>query len=160
MFEEESGYLRGIFAGQLIDVHHIGSTSVPGLEAKPIIDIMPVVRDISLVDECNHDMQNIGYEPMGENGITGRRYFQKGGDNRTHHVHIYQVGSPDVERHLAFRDYLRTHPDTVEMYGTLKRQLAHQFPYDIDSYLNGKERLVLEIERRAVQWYRSSLTGS
>lgn len=78
MFKVETEYLRQIFEQQLINVHHIGSTSVPGLEAKPIIDIMPVVRDINLVDEFNHAMQNIGYKPMGENGIclTSRRMLE------------------------------------------------------------------------------------
>jgi GrpB-like predicted nucleotidyltransferase (UPF0157 family) len=154
MFEEEANKLRHIFGEQLVAIHHIGSTSVPGLEAKPIIDIMSVVKDIKLVDEHNESMQKIGYEPKGENGIPERRYFQKGGDNRTHHVHVYQVGSPHVERHMAFRDYLRTHPSVVKEYGDLKRKLAQEFPYDIESYIQGKERLVVTIEQQALEWYR------
>jgi GrpB-like predicted nucleotidyltransferase (UPF0157 family) len=113
---------------------------------------LPVVNDIKLVDEHNHFMQEIGYEPKGENGITGRRFFLKGGDNRTHHVHIFQAGSSEIERHLAFRDYLREHPKAVQEYGQLKQQLAQQFPYDIESYINGKNHLVLEIERKALEW--------
>jgi len=154
MFEEEANHLCHIFGEQLVAIHHIGSTSVPGLEAKPIIDIMPVVKDIKLVDEHNQSMQKIGYEPMGENGIPERRFFQKGGDNRTHHVHVYQVGSPHVERHLAFRDYLKTHPSVIKEYGDLKRKLAQEFPYDIESYIQGKERLVVKIEQQALEWYR------
>lgn len=99
-------------------------------------------------------MEAIGYEAKGENGIPGRRFFQEGGDNRTHHVHIYQAGSSEIERHLAFRDYLRTHPDAASEYGKLKRQLAQQFPYDIESYIEGKERLVVKIEQQALRWYR------
>lgn len=154
MFDEEADKITRIFGEQLVAIHHIGSTAVPGLEAKPIIDIMPVVKNITLVDEHNPSMQDIGYEPKGENGIPGRRYFQKGGDNRTHHVHIYQVGSPHIDRHLAFRDYLRTHPEEAKTYGHLKQQLAHQFPYDIESYIEGKEHLVLEIELKAIEWFR------
>jgi GrpB-like predicted nucleotidyltransferase (UPF0157 family) len=153
-YEEEANKLRRIFGGQLVAIHHIGSTSVPGLAAKPIIDILIVIKDISLVDKYNQDMQSIGYEAKGENGISGRRFFQKGGDNRTHHVHIFEVASPEIERHLAFRDYLRSHPDAAKEYGDLKRKLAQRFPYDIESYIKGKECLVAQIEKQAVEWYR------
>ncbi len=95
-FKEEANSLHSIFQHVLLDIHHIGSTSIPGLSAKPIIDLMPIVSDIQLVDHFNKEMKNLGYEAMGENGIIGRRYFQKGGDNRTHHVHIY------AECHQAF----------------------------------------------------------
>ena len=153
MYEEEAIKLRRIFGEQLVAIHHIGSTSIPGLEAKPIIDIMPVVEDINSVDEHNESMREIGYEPKGENGIPERRYFQKGGDNRSHHVHIFQVGNPHVERHLAFRDYLRTHPIEAREYGDFKQKLAQEFPYDIGSYVQGKESLVKDIEQRALEWY-------
>ncbi|MFP7298973.1 GrpB family protein [Neobacillus niacini] len=153
MFLEEAEKLKQIFGNEIVDIHHIGSTSVPGLKAKPIIDIMPVVKNINSVDKHNTVMQEIGYNPKGENGIAGRRYFQKGGDNRSHHIHIYQTGSKEIKRHLAFRDYLRTHPDAKIAYGDLKEKLAQQFPYDIDSYINGKDQLAKEIERRALDWY-------
>jgi GrpB-like predicted nucleotidyltransferase (UPF0157 family) len=156
MFEEEADKLRDIFGEEVLVIHHIGSTSVPGLKAKPIIDVMPVVKEINEVDKYNKAMQNIGYEPKGENGIPERRYFQKGGDNRTHHVHIYQLGNYEIERHLAFRDYLRTHPDSIKNYGELKQQLAHQFPHNIESYIDGKNNLVADIERRAIDWYKKN----
>lgn len=151
-FAEEAAKLKLIFGNEIVDIHHIGSTSVPGLKAKPIIDIMPVVQDIGIIDQYNQAMQNIGYKPKGENGIPGRRYFQKGGDNRSHHVHIYQVGSKEIHRHLAFRDYLKSYPDIMERYSELKERLAQQFPYDIDSYIKGKELLAKEIEEKALEW--------
>lgn len=150
IFEEESYKLHEVFGSEIIEVHHIGSTSVNGLRAKPIIDIMPVVRDINRIDEFNTAMVAIGYEPKGENGIAERRYFQKGGDNRTHHVHIYEWGNTEIERHLAFRNYLRAHPDVASKYGNLKEKLSQRFPYDIESYIKGKEQLVLEIDRKAI----------
>lgn len=156
LFAEEAGKLKLIFENEMVAIHHIGSTAVPGLKAKPIIDIMPVVKDISLVDKYNEEMQNIGYEPKGENGIPGRRYFQKGGDNRTHHVHVYQVGSTEIERHLAFRDYLLNHPHERKSYGALKEKLAEQFPYDIESYINGKDAFVIEIELKALEWAKEN----
>lgn len=155
MFEEEANILYKILDLEVIDIHHIGSTSVNGLKAKPIIDIMPVVKDINRIDKFNVSMMAIGYKPKGENGISNRRYFQKGGDNRTHHVHIYQLGSSEINRHLAFRDYLRAHPDVAKKYGDLKEYLSQRFPYDIESYIKGKELLSLEIERKAMVWYQS-----
>lgn len=156
MFEDESRKLRFVFDSEIIEIHHIGSTSVKGLSAKPIIDIMPVVKDINRIDDFNTAMVALGYKPKGENGISGRRYFQKGGDNRTHHVHIYESGNAEIERHLAFRDYLRAHPVEAKTYGNLKEELAKQFPYAIDLYIRGKESLSKEIVRKAVAWYYSS----
>lgn len=155
IFEEEANILYKILDLEVIDIHHIGSTSVNGLKAKPIIDIMPVVKDINRIDKFNVSMMAIGYKPKGENGISNRRYFQKGGDNRTHHVHIYQLGSSEINRHLAFRDYLRAHPEVAKKYGDLKEYLSQRFPYDIESYIKGKELLSLEIERKAMVWYQS-----
>ncbi|MBE1553825.1 GrpB family protein [Sporosarcina limicola] len=151
MFEEESRKLYEIFGAEIIDLHHIGSTSVNGLRAKPIIDMMPVVRDIHRINDYNRAMIAIGYEPKGENGIAGRRYFQKGGDCRTHHVHMYAWGHSEINRLLAFRDYLRAHPNLAQEYGDLKGELSQRFPYDIESYIKGKEQLALEINRKALE---------
>ncbi|MFD1021002.1 GrpB family protein [Thalassobacillus hwangdonensis] len=152
-FEEEKEKLRNIFGNELVAVHHIGSTSVEGLKAKPIIDILPVVKDIEKVDSFNEQMEAIGYEPMGEFGLPGRRYFRKGGDQRTHHIHMYEESNNEIDRHLAFRDYLRTHPDERERYGNLKEELAKQYPNDMESYINGKDSYVKEMERKALDWY-------
>lgn len=153
LFENEAEKLHRIFGPEIIKIHHIGSTSVNGLKAKPIIDMMPIVKEINRIDQYNPAMIGLGYEPKGENGIFGRRYFKKGGDNRTHHVHIYEVGNPEIERHLAFRNYLRAKPDVAKAYGDLKEELSQRFPYDMASYIKGKQQLALEIERNAVAWY-------
>lgn len=155
MFEAEAAKIKEIFSDELIAIHHIGSTSVPGMKAKPIIDIMPVVRDINAVDKFNDKMIELGYEPMGEFGLPGRRYFRKGGDNRTHHVHVYQLDNrTEIERHLALRDYLREHKDAAEEYGRLKEELARRFPDDIEAYMDGKDQFVKELEKKALKWYR------
>lgn len=154
-FEKEAAALHGIFGSEIIEIHHIGSTSVHGLSAKPIIDIMPVVKDILQVDQYDRKMSAIGYEAKGENGIAGRRYFQKGGDERTHHVHFYEKGSPEIERHLAFRDFLRAHPGKAKVYGDIKEKLAQEFPYDIESYIEGKAEFAARIEQEAIEWMRS-----
>lgn len=155
LFATEADELKRILGEELLAIHHFGSTSVPGLAAKSIIDMLGVVKDIELVDRFNAELQIFGYEGKGENGIPGRRYFQKGGDERTHHLHIYQIGSPEIGRHLVFRDFLRAHPDAAEEYGELKLRLAKQFPYDIDSYINGKEGLATDIQGQAIAWQRN-----
>ncbi|MFD1031604.1 GrpB family protein [Metaplanococcus flavidus] len=155
LFEEEAEQLKGILAKEIVAIHHFGSTSVPKLDSKPVIDILAIVKEIDLIDAYNDELQAMGYESKGENGIPGRRYFQKGGDDRTHHLHIYGDGSPEIERHLVFRDYLRTHPAVMKEYGGLKRNLSRQFPFDIDSYILGKEKLAAKIQKQALAWYRT-----
>ncbi|GGD96431.1 GrpB family protein [Paenibacillus nasutitermitis] len=153
-FSEEALKIKDIFGDELTNIHHIGSTSVPGLKSKPIIDIMPVVKDIEKTDSFNERMEQLGYECMGELGMKGRRYFRKGGDNRTHQVHVFQGDNKeDITRHLAVRDYLRTHPDEANRYGDLKENLAKQFPRDIEAYMNGKDAFVKELERKALNGY-------
>lgn len=154
-FEAEAARLRGIFKEELTDIHHFGSTSVPGLKAKPIIDMMPLVKNIEKVDLYNDKMIDLGYEPLGEYGIEGRRFFRKGGDRRTHHVHIFQFDhEKEITRHLAVRDYLRAHPEEANEYGALKQQLSKQFPEDMEAYINGKDRFVQELEQKALDWWR------
>lgn len=153
IFQLEALRLKGILGTEVVEVYHIGSTAVPGLSAKPIIDMMPVVNDITRIENYDDEMKKAGYKPKGENGIRGRRYFQKGGDERTHHVHIYEKGNKEIIRHLAFRDYLRKHPEDAMRYGRLKEQLALRYPYDIESYINGKHELALEIDKKALHWY-------
>ena len=90
MFEAEAALVREIIGDNLITIFHIGSTAVPGLKAKPVIDMLPVVRDVEALDGLTREFAAAGYEAMGEFGLPGRRYFRKGGANRTHQLHAYQ----------------------------------------------------------------------
>lgn len=160
-FESEADNLRVVFDQEVVAIHHIGSTSVPGLRAKPIIDILLVVRDLTKVDRYNESMVALGYTPRGENGIPGRRYFCKGAMHRTHHVHTFGQGSQlDIERNLAFRDYLRSHPEALRQYADLKARLASQFPHDTHAYQDGKAAFCAELERVALLWYRNRIQGN
>ena len=153
-FEKEARWIKAIIAGNDISIYHIGSTSVPGLAAKPIIDIMAVVRSLEKVDAAAEKFSDAGYEYLGEFGIAGRRYLRKGGDERTHQIHIFQADDwHNIGRHLAFRDYMRTHKKEREEYAGIKKALAQKFPYDIDGYCAGKENFVREIEERALAQY-------
>ncbi|MBF0707459.1 GrpB family protein [Alkalihalobacillus hwajinpoensis] len=155
LFLLEAQKLERVYGDNMIEVHHIGSTAVEGLKAKPVIDIMPVVKDLSLVDQKNEYMKELGYEALGENGLTGRRFFRKGGDQRSHHVHLYELGNQDIDRHLAFRDYLMEHRSDRLQYGQTKAELAMRYPEDMEAYIDGKDSLVKEIEEKALDWYAS-----
>lgn len=153
MFDREAIKIRKILGANCVAIFHIGSTSVPGLAAKPVIDIMPVVRSLSDVDAVSGEFVNIGYEYLGEFGIAGRRYLRKGGDERTHQIHIFaQTDNANISRHLSFRNFLRSHEDTRNAYAKLKRELARKYPYDIDGYSDGKEAFVKAVEAKALAW--------
>ncbi len=153
-FEAEANALTRIFGDQLQSIHHFGSTSIPGVSAKPIIDILVIVRDINAVDAMNPQLAELGYSAVGEYGIPGRRFFYKGTyDTRTHHLHVYENGNPHIMRHLVFRDYMRSHPIPARNYARLKEELARQFPDDMDSYIQGKNAFVKEHEKQALEWW-------
>jgi GrpB-like predicted nucleotidyltransferase (UPF0157 family) len=124
MFELERESLYQVLGAVAIAIHHIGSTAVSGLSAKPVIDIIVEATSVADIDCHESAMTGIGYEPKGEFGIPGRRFFQKGGDNRTHHVHAFAQGNPQVLRHIAFRDYRRQNPLMASEYDELKRRVA------------------------------------
>lgn len=153
MFEREAALIKNILKENCAAVYHIGSTAVVGLKAKPIIDIMPVVYDLRKVDNLAGEFIKEGYEYLGEFGIAGRRYLRKGGDERTHQIHIFDISNKkDIDRHLAVRDFLRANNEIAQEYGTLKQKLAALFPYDIDGYCIGKEAFVKDLEKKAVEW--------
>jgi len=160
MFSEEDARLRQALGEIILDVHHIGSTAIPGMWAKPTIDMVVVVRDIEEVDDHNESMSAIGYVAMGEYGIPGRRFFVKGVDRRTHHVHTFQTGSPEIARHILFRDFMIAHPLEAAEYANLKRGLAAHFKSDIDSYCQGKDSFIRDIDARAAVWARSGMKRS
>ena len=155
-FQEESIQIRQILGEVLVDIHHIGSTSVPGLMAKPIIDMLLDVRSLYELDAQSQSFEALGYEVMGAYGIPGRRYFRKGGDNRTHHIHAFQSGDSNLTRHLAFRDYLRAHPEVADTYGKLKLEIAQTCDNDMEKYGDGKDAFVKLYEGKALEWVGSS----
>ncbi len=118
-------------------IEHVGSTSVPGCAAKPIIDIMIGVRALVDALRCITPVVQLGYDCVGEYGIPGRVYFRKGVP-RTHHVHLVEQGSEFWERHLLFRDTLRGSPGLVEQYSALKRDLAFEYGDDRVGYTEAK----------------------
>jgi len=156
-FELEAKHVAAALGENVVAIHHIGSTAIPEIYAKPIIDLLVEVRDIREVDPRSSAMKSLGYEVMGEYGIHGRRYFRK--DNRegirTHHIHAFETGSAEVLRHLAFRDYMISHPSDAQRYSELKRNLAKAHPENMDAYIDGKDDFIKEMDRRAAQWRES-----
>jgi len=153
LYRKEEVLLQFLFSSELLEIHHIGSTSVPQIGfAKPIIDILIAVKDIGRIDDYNEQMKVMGYTPRGEQGIVGRRYFPKGGDHRTHHVHIYEIGNINIEHHLNFKEYLMNHPEEAKAYGELKLYLVEQSPENVHLYQNGKEAFCNEIIKKAMKW--------
>ncbi|WP_018690588.1 GrpB family protein [Algicola sagamiensis] len=154
-FQEESQQLKQSLADSIYAIHHIGSTAVPGLAAKPIIDILIETDDLTLLDQKSDLFILFGYEPKGELGIPGRRFFPKGGNLRTHHIHAFETGSLHVIRHLAFRDYLIAHPEIARSYGSLKYEIARTCNHDNDIYCLNKHDFVVKHEQKALGWVKS-----
>ena len=128
-------------------IEHIGSTSVPGLAAKPIIDMSVVVPSAVDVPRAVARLATLGYVHRGNLGIEGREAFGNPAELPAHHLYVCPVGSLGLLNPLAVRDYLRGHPAVARAYGELKKALAVKFPADIDSYVDGKTDLILCILR-------------
>lgn len=143
-YEKEAAALRECLGRVVACTHHIGSTAIPGIFAKPILDILVEVTDLDAVDAHNHTMAVAGYEAMGEYGIPGRRYFRKHNarGERSHHVHVFAAGTDQVRRHVAFRDLLRADPILAAEYSDLKRRLAREHPDDSRRYTDGKTAFI------------------
>jgi GrpB-like predicted nucleotidyltransferase (UPF0157 family) len=150
-YERESKRLLAALGGLVLGMEHIGSTSIGGLLAKPTIDILIGARDLEVGEQAVARMADLGYEYRGEMGVPGRRYFRKGDRYpRDFNVHFVVWGGQLWNDHLAFRDYLRSHPKRAQEYAALKRQLlATPGGAARSSYAAGKEPFIAETLKRA-----------
>ncbi len=139
--------LEEIISDSIIRIEHVGSTSVKGLSAKPIIDIDVVIKDYSVFDTIVKRLASIGYIYEGDLGIKGREAFRY--DNKPHlqehHLYVCPEQSPELYRHITFRNYLRKHPEAVEKYSRIKLNAARLYPNDIEKYLEYKSPVIQEI---------------
>jgi GrpB-like predicted nucleotidyltransferase (UPF0157 family) len=148
----------------LLGIEHVGSTSVPGLAAKPVVDMMPAFNSLQAFDQSDgvERMQALGYlyRDEFEDVMPERRYFVLLGDNPEHpkdhrfHVHMVVQNSDFWVRHIAFRDYLRTHPNEAKRYGDLKQKIAPQFT-DTYDYADAKHQFVKQMEQKALVWWQN-----
>jgi GrpB-like predicted nucleotidyltransferase (UPF0157 family) len=138
--------------GILEQVHHVGSTSVSGLKAKPVIDMLLEVYPLPKPEMGIPALEELGYEYRGEAGIAGRLFFRS--NPRTRHVHVVEAGTNEFTRdHLLFRDYLRADSSVRARYENLKLELAQKYPFDREAYLKGKTELIRELLREATVWH-------
>jgi GrpB-like predicted nucleotidyltransferase (UPF0157 family) len=126
-----------------VAVEHVGSTAVPGLAAKPIIDIDVVVASESDVSVAVERLAVIGYEHQGNLGVEGREAFKSPPEPPRRHLYVCLQGGTALHNHLMLRDYLRKHSDSAAEYGRLKKTLAARFPTDLDKYIDGKTDFIL-----------------
>jgi GrpB-like predicted nucleotidyltransferase (UPF0157 family) len=151
-FGEERDRLQSGLGAAQARIEHIGSTAVPGLAAKPIIDIMIGVEDLGQADRLIPALVGQGYRhiPEYERELPERRYFEKFRDSRcTHHIHMVVNGSDFWVRHLAFRDFLRAHPEVRAEYEALKRRLCERDWRDGNEYADAKTEFIRAVENQA-----------
>ena len=146
----------------LAAVHHIGSTAIPGIRAKPIVDLLGEVTSLAALDEAADLVRGLGYDWRGEFGLAGRRFCtldDAATGRRLVHLHCYRAGAPDVERHLAFRDHLRARPELARAYEAEKLRCRALWPDDRRAYTEAKSAWIDAVVREALAFRRSGPEG-
>lgn len=144
IFAAERARLLGALGDSVLDIQHVGSTSIPGMPAKPIIDIGIAVQDFDAAVVCVAPIVALGYEYRGENGIPRRHYFVRGAP-RLFHVHMNEIHGRDWQEQLRFRDTLIADPALAAEYAALKQELARRFPHERGAYLEGKAPFIRRV---------------
>jgi len=144
VYEDERARIEAAIGVYVLDIQQVGSTSIPGLAAKPIIDIAVGVADFEEARVCIAPMEALGYTYHGEHGIPGRHYFTRG-DPTLYHVHVHETTSRAWGNLVIFRDYLLVHPEEAQAYLELKQRLAEQHRHDRYAYTEGKAAFIERI---------------
>jgi GrpB-like predicted nucleotidyltransferase (UPF0157 family) len=155
-FEELKNILADYLGADIIGIEHVGSTSIPGMKAKPIIDLDILIEDNnSILEKVISKLKELGYLHLGEMGITGREAFERLNSTTPnlgskkqwfkHNLYLCKKGSVGLSNHLNLRNYLKENPNKVIEYSELKQKLANKFPFDINSYVDGKTNFIVEI---------------
>jgi GrpB-like predicted nucleotidyltransferase (UPF0157 family) len=152
LFRELGAAFRKALGETALRIDHIGSTSVPGLAAKPIIDVQISVATLEPLDAYHIPIENLGFVFRQNNPDLSKRYFREIPGKRRTHIHVRQAGSWAEQSSLLFRDYLRAHKDNAQRYGDLKRHLAEKYRDDRYSYTDAKGPFIWEIMAAAHQW--------
>lgn len=142
--------LEAVLNGLVLRIEHVGSTSVEGLSAKPVIDIDVVISDRSVLPEVISALESIGYSHEGDLGIPGREAFKYEGKDhlKKHHLYVCAQDAEELKRHIAFRDYLRSDPDAVAEYSRIKEEGARLYPDDIDKYIEHKSPFIESVYKQ------------
>lgn len=151
-FEKIKVYLEKALGDTILGIEHVGSTSIEGLAAKPIIDLDVIIESYNNFEEVKSCLENLGYYYEGDLGIKNRQAFaydeKQKKEFMTHHLYVCPKYSEELKRHLFFRNYMRTHKEDMDKYSEVKLQAAKLYPTDIDSYLEYKNPCIIEIYRK------------
>lgn len=148
LFLEEKQKLEAVLRDRVLDIQHIGSTSIPGMIAKPILDLSIAVDNFETAHNCIEPITSLGYQYLGEYGIARRHYFIKN-QPRTHQIHVFEIASWQWQRHLLLRDYLIQYPEKAQAYADLKRKLYQEYKGDRAAYQEGKDEFLTQLETEA-----------
>jgi GrpB-like predicted nucleotidyltransferase (UPF0157 family) len=151
-FSQVGSALRAALGPVALRIDHIGSTSVVGLDAKPVLDIQISVTDLELLEAFRVPLQSLGYVFQAENPERTKRYFRESPGERRTHIHVRRAGSFSEQFALLFRDYLRAHPDDARSYAALKHRLAARFGEDRQGYVDAKDSFIWETIKKADGW--------
>jgi GrpB-like predicted nucleotidyltransferase (UPF0157 family) len=152
----------GVLKPLLLETHHIGSTSVPGLAAKPVVDLIALVSDIEALDHKQSELEAMGFIAYGEFGVPGRRFFTWDDPAtlmRVINLHCYQTGAETAHHQLAFRDYLRAHPQVAKDYFKEKQRAMKLFPDNSTLYAQEKGAFIRSVLAKALTWVGDTKTS-
>jgi GrpB-like predicted nucleotidyltransferase (UPF0157 family) len=152
LFLQSSSAIRDALGDVALRIDHIGSTAIPGLPAKPIIDIQISVAAFEPLDAFRVPLEQLGYVFRADNQERTKRYFREPPGERRTHIHVRRAGSFSEQLALLFRDFMRTHPDWARRYGELKHGLARQYPDDRARYTDAKQPFTWEALAAADEW--------
>lgn len=151
--DEKEKLASSLNTSNVAGIHHIGSTSVEGLSAKPVIDILLEVNCLKALDSESSVFRDLGFQCKGEYGIKNRRFYLKDLNGvRFCHIHAFPVNSEESHRHLAYRDYLRENPNVRDAYGRIKQEGAQLHPNDMEAYIGHKAEFMKRYELHAIKW--------
>lgn len=156
LFRREGAELRRVLGSIALRIDHIGSTAVPGLAAKPIIDIHVSVGSLEPLDRYRAPLEAVGHIFRADNPDKTKRYFREAPGTRRTHIHVRRLGSWSEQFALLFRDFLRVHPDWAQQYAAAKRELVRRHAYDGKAYTEAKRPYIWEIVQQASDWSQQS----
>lgn len=149
-FEREKKRLQKALGNLVIGIEHVGSTAIPGVSAKPIIDIAIVMKSIKSPDRLIKLLETVGYQYKQDDDVPGRLFFTKGPEEkRTHYIHVIELGGKEWQNLILFRDYLLSHKQAILQYNELKNKLAKSYTLDRKAYTSGKDKFIKAILKKA-----------
>lgn len=153
-YESEKKFLIEKLGDEIIEIHHIGSTSIPELKAKPVIDILVVIPSLDDIENIENILKDYDYSNRGPQGVPDRCFFAKGPeDARTHYIHFTEPGSDTYYNQIYFKRYLIDHPEYIDKYCSLKKDLAEKYVDERPKYTQGKNNFIKEIIELAKKEY-------